>query len=999
MRKVILTFVFCISVLSAEELKPVISIDFEKGFAAETRLGTVKAIENGTPKLVPGRFGVGLESGPATGYLEYPHMGLIQGKEGAVEMWIKRVGWQPDDKEFHVFFETVNGTGWLVFYKFSAGSKVFMLSGQSRSGPYNIGPYTTGYLHRDTFASYESPQKWGEDWAHFVGVWSEDGNTTYMNGVPGKLHPTKQHHQPGNIDAGTRFRIGDHPWPVVKRTSYSLIDEVKIYDRALNDAEVLTLYNSSVFCNKAVPLDPELMSVTYSGDLDKKQLTVKINTGGAELDPETATVQCGLVATGTPTKNKKKFKLATPTEAAGDLPLPDAQGSYEIVIAIKDKHNQIEFRQPVEIPNFSWYGNTLGMQRKVLTPWTPVQVKGTTVKCWGREYRFNNSAFPEQIVTRDVAILAHPISIEADVDGQEVEWLQTSITKISADDVAAIFNGRMIGRAGDQEILVTTSVEIEYDGFALFNIQADQPQLFDNFALVIPLKEQHALYHHRYTTVREGCAGSVPEGTGVVDKTSFIPFAWLGDNDRGLFWCCESQQFWPNGEASDAYAEERSPGVVSMRLKLLAAGQRFQKNWDYQFALQATPVKPLPRNWRKSRFIAWENNEMRTWPGATIGYFNWGANNIASTMGYPKSSNPEIVREQIAATKAKGIKLLPYLNLSCQPTCCSEWAFFGKKWRMGYQDLDPVDIDRRHAYAAVSVGNKDYRDFVVWKLDRYMRKMKYEGQYHDNTFPYQSSLPESGCGYLRNGRRYPSFNILATRKLLQRNRAVLQAYDKNAFTLAHMSSKIWIPLLAYEDAMCDGEHFRGRIKDSYPKLLPMDMFRAEYMGRQWGVIPVMMSELSIENGKKIKPTRGLMTMLLLHDTKLWAKNNLNNRAVVVAAQSALDEFEYVDAHFIPYFDEKPPAVTDNKDVYVSAYKKADGAVLLIIGNVGAKTVDCVVTIDFDRLGIVPDKILDWPSKKVLEHQDNKLNVQVEGEGYVMVLLKNFIVPEVNLWGQ
>ena len=975
--------------------EPVISIDFENGFDARTRKGTLPAAVSGTPRLVKGRSGLALESGPGTGYLEFPHKNLINGKNGTIEMWVKRVNWKPDDREFHVFFETLDGKGWLVFYKYSQGSKIFMLSGVNRQREFNVGVYTAGYNHYDTFARHESPQKWKDDWAHLVGVWSEEGNTVYLNGVPGKLHPAKEYSPPGAPDIGTRFRIGDHPWPLGSRTSSSLIDSVKLYDRALSGSEVRELYHSSIY-GKQIPLRSDLMNVTYYGDVKKREIHFEIHTGGAVFDPNT-TVRGSLAPAGSTDRTAVgNFRFISPTRIQGALPFPRSTGQYELTLDIPGR---ITFRHKIDMPDFSWFGNSMGLERKVLNPWTPGRVEGNTFHCWGREYRFGNSALPEQIVSAGRELLSSPVRIEACAENSPIRWHKQSVRCVSSDPAGAVFGGEMHGTTPAGEVKITTRAELEYDGFVRIQISADKPERISSLALLIPLKKEHAMYHHKYSTQRQGCSGNIPEGSGVVAQSSFLPFTWFGDNDRGLYWCCESQEFWPNGEAQDACAEIRSANSVTMRFQIQSEGQELGKSWKYEFALQATPVKPLPKHWRRHRFITWENNSMRDWPGATVGYFNWGANHVGSKMGYPESSNSAILKQQIAAARAKGVILLPYLNLSCQPTFCPEWNFFGRQWRMGYQDQDPVDIDRRHAYAAVSAGNRDYSDFVVWKLDRYMREMGLDGQYHDNTFPYSSSLPESGCGFTRNGRRYPSFNIFATRALLRRNRAVMQAWKKDAFTLAHMSSKVWIPALAYEDAMVNGEHFRGRIGDSYPEMLPMDMFRAEYMGRQWGLIPVVMSELSRENAAKVEPTRGLITMLMLHDTKLWVRNRTVNHEVVIRAQKALDRFGYADTEFIPYFDSRPPARCVHPGVYVSAYRKAaDRSVLLIVGNLKRNAVECEIGIDGKRLDMTPASAADWQTGETLKLDNGKIRLKVEGQGYRLIRVQNFQVPEINIWG-
>jgi len=73
-----------------------------------------------------------------------------------------------------------------------------------------------------------------EEWVHMMGVW--DGNTAryYENG---KLK--LEHSLPGSIDGGNLFfGMGDRADGENADTIQGFIDEVRIYDRALNDAEV-----------------------------------------------------------------------------------------------------------------------------------------------------------------------------------------------------------------------------------------------------------------------------------------------------------------------------------------------------------------------------------------------------------------------------------------------------------------------------------------------------------------------------------------------------------------------------------------------------------------------------------------------------------------------------------------------------------------------------------------------------------------------------------------
>ncbi|MFA6931031.1 MAG: glycoside hydrolase domain-containing protein, partial [Lentisphaeria bacterium] len=102
--------------------------------------------------------------------------------------------------------------------------------------------------------------------------------------------------------------------------------------------------------------------------------------------------------------------------------------------------------------------------------------------------------------------------------------------------------------------------------------------------------------------------------------------------------------------------------------------------------------------------------------------------------------------------------------------------------------------------------------------------------------------------------------------------------------------------------------------------------------------------------------------------------------------------------FIPYFDELPPATSDIKNVYVSAYRKTNHDVLLFIGNISLKTANATITIDFKRLGVNPKSVIDHVSGKELKLDNNNLKLEIEDEGYRMLRIEHSQVPEINIWG-
>jgi hypothetical protein len=306
---------------------------------------------------------------------------------------------------------------------------------------------------------------------------------------------------------------------------------------------------------------------------------------------------------------------------------------------------------------------------------------------------------------------------------------------------------------------------------------------------------------------------------------------------------------------------------------------------------------------------------------------------------------------------------------------------------MGPVDTSASDVAAYGAgFAMVSPVGKDYSDFIIWKNKQFIDRYGIDGLYHDNTHPYGAAKLEAGLGYERDGKLHPAYPILGYRALYRRMYAVMKGVPRETFTMAHMSGKVTIPILAYDDSYLDGEHFRGRVKDSYMDLITLDTFRAEFMGRQWGIMPFFLPEFPADLAKQVEPTRGLMGLLMIHDVSVWPI--WCNTAVANEALAALDEFGYVNSEFIPYFDPVPPAVADMKDVYVSAYKRADGWVLLIVANLSREDRRGEVRLNAERLGVPLAQVVSWPDKNPVEIKEGRASLEVPRLGYRMLVVGN-----------
>ena len=169
-------------------------------------------------------------------------------------------------------------------------------------------------------------------------------------------------------------------------------------------------------------------------------------------------------------------------------------------------------------------------------------------------------------------------------------------------------------------------------------------------------------------------------------------------------------------------------------------------------------------------------------------------------------------------------------------------------------------------------------------------------------------------------------------------------------------------------------------------MLSLDAFRAEFMGRQWGLVPIFIPEFQAGISEQVEPTRGLVTLLMLHDVLLWTV--YCNMIVSNEAFDALDAFGYVDAEFIPYFDRTPPATTEMKDVYASVYKCADARALVIVGNLSRENRSGCVRLNGERIGVSLENIVTWPERAPVRREVDSIVLDIPGQGYRMLHIGN-----------
>ncbi|MBT4814599.1 MAG: hypothetical protein HON70_02815, partial [Lentisphaerae bacterium] len=139
-----------------------------------------------------------------------------------------------------------------------------------------------------------------------------------------------------------------------------------------------------------------------------------------------------------------------------------------------------------------WYNSELGVTNRVSPPWRPVGVDGNKVRVTEREYRIGNVGLPGQVSALGEELFASPPSLRAVVAGKELLWRNAATTVTKRTDRAVTWE--LAAKADGLKL--TGTLKIEFDGFALWQVQINAPAgtRVDSLSLDFPFHKARSLY-------------------------------------------------------------------------------------------------------------------------------------------------------------------------------------------------------------------------------------------------------------------------------------------------------------------------------------------------------------------------------------------------------------------------------------------------------------------------------------------------------------------------
>ena len=678
----------------------------------------------------------------------------------------------------------------------------------------------------------------------------------------------------------------------------------------------------------------------------------------------------------------------TPGEYAGTMTLTVADADpAEVALRIIVKDDVLDDSGDSDLwrhARLRWLDSTLGLDDEIVAPYTPLEVKKTTVACLGRDVTPTEGGFPRSIRSNGQEILAGPVRFDVVGESGAVQWKQDDIRFVRETP------GKVLWESSSESagFAMKLACRMEFDGYlnVYITVTPKRAVPVQDMRLSIPIRKEVATF--MMGMGRKG--GYRPESWDWHwDQAKHQDSLWMGCVDAGLQCKLKGPNYswplvnihykrkpldipdaWNNGGKGGCRVTEENGEVLITAYsgpRSLAEGESLQFN----AGLLITPVKPInyAEHWKTRYYHAYEPVENAAKAGASVINIHH-ANDINPYINYPFRYVDRLAAYAKQAHDA-GLKMKIYYTVRELSNHAAEiWAIRslgtevyadgpggGYSWlqehlRSGYvpawQHFFPDgDVDA----SIVTQGLSRWHNYYLEGLRFLIAKTDIDGLYLDD------------IGYDREV-------MQRTRKIMDRTKpgCMMDLHSWNHFNdIAGFANcaNLYMEHFPYVNSIWFGEAFDYNETPDY--------WLVEISGIPFG----MMSEMLQDGGN---PWRGMVY-------------GMTNRLPWCGDPKPLwklwDDFGIQDARMIGYWQPDCPVKSDSKDVLVTAYQK-EGKTLLAVASWAKESVQVRLSCDWKVLGIAEGEgILHAPAIEGLQ-EDKTLSVNdpitlEPGKGVLLVL--------------
>lgn len=845
------------------------------------------------------------------------------------------------------------------------------------------------------------------EWHHLVWTWAGMQNTFYLDG---KLAAEKIFVSPFPPEWPEDLEIGPSGYSLQNMT----LDELAIYNFVMTPTEVHACWQATT----STPITPgpvHGLSFTAAWGPGEGAVHVSADAGN---DFETRAVACLAEALNGQGAVLASTKITSLRRGFGETILRlgnMAPGSYTARVTLLDARGAklaTATSAAYDLPATPWLYNKSGVSDAIQPPWTPITRKGNALQVIGRDYQLAGGfGLPQQITSLGQSLLAKPIGLEIYQGAKTLPYSNAHVAITESKPGVA----RWQGAASAGAVRVAVTGRLEYDGMLMLTMRltpSGAPVHIDGMHLNMVLPPERALYTHTATAYYwnsqkdnqliwpDTFKGWTPTTPGVyhtnlqnlADMARFMPVVVFSDNDRGLQWFAQNPSGWQVDNTSPMQELIRDADG-SVRLQCNLANKPFELDHPIEitFGLEATPVKPLPANWRatfmnyapgpyKNGINIWWN-----WPDgagqkARQGTFNLYPVDIA---GY---------REALSNFRNTGVKVAPFTNahvLVAHPP----------DTEATFNHLLGGEIS---SDGWIAMPSRGFRDYWAYQLNRWLDGDGMDAIYIDEAFLIANVNANllSGCGYIKeDGTHGAGYNLLGTREQLKRTRQLLIDHHKQPLVWLHTTESMYPNVWAFADIVSDGEAYMFE-KPEDPDWI--DLLGARLLDRnagfgaiggpwllsisraqKFGFIPLFLNYIKFYNKPEYLPAlraqHGLLGLLDILPIEQAGDPTF-------AQSRATFDIGNPDVTFHGFWEQT--ALSTGQNEVKASYYTHPGKALIIITNLSPQPFTGWVSINIKTLGLDPGKAVirnaEKPESAPLPITDGKVTITIPRHDYVML---------------
>jgi len=776
-------------------------------------------------------------------------------------------------------------------------------------------------------------------WYHAMVVWRGRSGTLYINGQPApgeffRLDFRRLVHRVPDDAVLEEIRFGEpNPWKLVGHQRMrmmphrTVIDEFRVYRRALSRSEVLNAYRR--YLPNAPIQELPFAEIALSMSHPRKLVSTNVLVLAAEREKVAAIGLKVTDGTGKVIVDEALPPLKDSTVNAHFTERDVGYGTYTGTYTFADGDGKTLHTQTVtlERPKPPWLGCQVGIHEgKVLPGWTPMEYADGRLRCWGREITIDGRGWPAGMVSQDKSILASPTKLLLKTDKGDVELKATAPVPelLKKQDDIVITRGHAAADGWE----MATTINAEFDGMMKVEATLTGPKNaeIDEFVIEFPLRfatEQMVGFWAGARGFRGSCDyRKLPEGEGVVfrsnktgrshgqwqKRVSFIPYLAVCDDWRGFVWFAENDRDWTQSWEKPAQEIVRRDGVTSLRLNLINQKKSYTKPLTYVFGIQPTPIRPLRKDFR-----SFTGNLSF---GHVDGFNGCWLRSDDGTHTDFTLSPKGLDWSGAAKRNRKRHKLLLYLDRAWQraPEDAMEFNHLWRGWGDATRYFPEV------------------RDCYIYYMNEWIRRGFIYGVYIDDIWIKPTLSSRGGLAYRRDdGEMEWGVEFFDFRELLKRLRWLFYDNGMEPVIWVHATQTPYIPMLAFVDTMLEGED--RFLPPKHPKnfITCWGLDRIRYSNPvKWGVPSNWMNKIG--NDIKVPNTpaswwflqrRAYQAALALCDIRTESGGGRNPS---FASAGCYDDA----AEFVGYWDPRNPVKSRTEQCYASLYKLPDQIAALFV---------------------------------------------------------------------